>query len=152
MSIKLELFDARGNKRALESAENLAANTQFGIDKALWQSGKDLQGNFNKQVLDKSAKTGRIYIRKNKGGARRKHQASAPGQSPANRTGKYRKAIGFNVRKGASELVFGNSAEYAGFLELGTSRMKPRPGLGNAVKSSERDIIRNLSTGIIKNL
>lgn len=146
MSIKLDIIEPSGNKRALESARNIAANTRFGIEKAWWRAGKDLIKEFNTQVLAKN-KTGRLYIRRTRGGTRRKHIASAPGETPANRTGNYRKSIGFNVRS-SKELVFGNSAEYAGFLELGTSRMKKRPGLGNAMKATERNIIRNLSTEI----
>lgn len=146
MSIKLDIVDSTGNVRSLESVENIAASTRFGVERALWRSGKDLQAEFNRQVLAKD-KTGRLYIRRNRAGARRQHRASAPGQTPANRTGNYRKSIGFTV-DGAHQLTFGNSAEYAGFLEVGTSRMQARPGLGNTVKAGERDIIRNLAGAI----
>jgi len=142
----LDIISAAGNKRSLESAEELIANTKEGIQKALWRTGKDLIGTFNRQVLAKN-KTGRLYIRKDKAGRRRRHIASAAGESPANRTGFYRRNVGFSVN-GSRELIFGNSAGYAGFLELGTSRMRPRPGLGNAVDASERDILRNLSGDI----
>lgn len=146
MSIKLDLIDAEGNRRSIESAVNIAANTRRGIEKAWWRTGKDLIKEFNTQVLAKN-KTGRLYIRKTRAGRRLKHIASAPGETPANITGNYRRAIGFRVRS-FKELIFGNSAEYAGHLEKGTSRMKKRPGLSNTVSASERNIIRNLSTEI----
>ena len=147
--MRVDIVDAFGNKRSVKSAENIAANTRFGVQRALFFTGKDLQAEFNRQVLARN-KSGNLYIirgRKRK----RRHRASAKGETPANITGKYRKGIGFKVR-GANELVFGNSTEYAGFLELGTSRMKPRPGLANTIKAGERDIIRNLSNGIEKAL
>ena len=147
MSTRLEIIGASGNARALESAENIADNTTTGIEKAFWRSGKSIQKKFREQVLDKSAKSGLIYIRKDKGGRRRQHQASAEGESPANRTGFYRRSASFIVR-GSKELVFGNSAPYSGFLESGTRRMESRPGLANAVKASERNIIRNFATEI----
>ena len=142
-SIELSLQLDREGKEFIESAENIAINTRYGIEKAWWRSGKDIQGEFNHQVLDKASKTGRIYIRRDKLGRRRRHQASAPGQTPANRTGNYRKAFDFVVR-GWHELAVGNAAEYAGYLEEGTSRMRKRPGLGNAIQATERDVMRNL--------
>lgn len=144
--MKLDLVDATGNRRALESAKELGPNTRMGVQKALYFVGKDLQSEFNRQVLAKG-KTGRIYIRRIKGGARRRHRASAPGETPANRTGNYRRNIGFKVQ-GWRNLVFGNSAKYAGYLEKGTRRMKPRPGLANTIKASERNIIRHLAEKI----
>lgn len=148
--MRVNIISPAGNKQVLRSAQNIAANTRYGIEKSLWQSGKDLIATFSRQVIAKN-KTGRLYIRKTRAGARRRHIASAPGESPANRTGFYRKSAGFQVR-GPKELIFGNSAEYAGFLEIGTSRMAKRPGLGNAIKATERDIIRNLATGISESL
>lgn len=153
MSIKVDIVGRGGNVQAFESAENIAAKTRFGIEKALWHSGKDIQGEFNRQVLAKN-KTGRLYIRRTRGGAKRKHRASAPGETPANRTGAYRKAFSFNVdgahqlKVGIAAVDNGSDGKYPLYLEVGTSRMKPRPGLRNAVSASERSIIRNLTTEI----
>ncbi len=140
----IEIIDAEGNKKFIRSATRIKFNTDFGIQKALFNAGKDLRDTFNQQILDKSTKTGRIYIIHDRLGRKRRHQASASGESPANLSGNYRRSIGFNVN-GSNELRFGNSAKYAGFLELGTSRMLKRPGLGNAVDANERNIIRHLT-------
>lgn len=145
MSIKLDIRQVRGQP-AFESMENLAARTRFGVEKGLWLSGKDIKAEFSRQVLAKD-KVGRLYIRRDRAGRGRRHRASAPGQTPANRTGAYRKGFDFSV-DGAHQLTVGDTVAYAVFLELGTSRMKPRPGLGNAVGASERNIIRNLTTSI----
>jgi HK97 gp10 family phage protein len=146
MAIQLDIVAPDSTRDAVESAENIAANTRFGVEKALWQSGKDIQAEFSRQVLAKD-KSGRLYIRRIRGGTRRRHRASAPGETPANRTGAYRKGISFTV-DGAHQLTVGNTEEHALFLEVGTSRMQARPGLRNSIRSSERDIIRNLSTEI----
>jgi HK97 gp10 family phage protein len=146
LSIRLSIVGHTGNDEAIRSAENIAANTRHGVEWALWRSGKDIKAEFNRQVLAKD-KTGRLYIRRIKGGARRRHIASAPGETPANRTGTYRKGFGFSV-DGAHQLTIGNTVKYSEYLEFGTSRMQPRPGLANSIKASERDIIRNLSGGI----
>ena len=145
MSIKVKIIEAEGTERAFQSAGNIAANTRFGIEKAFYFIGKDLIGEFNRQVLAKN-KNGNLYIIR-RGKVRRRHIASAPGETPANISGTYRKGIGFKV-DGANQLIFGNNAEHAKFLESGTRFMKKRPGLGNTVKSSERTIIRDLSSNI----
>ena len=144
MSIKLDIVDPAGNnRRTFRSLKDIAARTRFGVEKALWLSGKDIQKEFSRQVLAKN-KTGRLYIRRDRQGRGRRHIASAPGETPANRTGTYRKGFGFSV-DGSHQLTIGNTVAYSGFLETGTNRMRPRPGLDNAIVSSERDIIRNLS-------
>ena len=137
------------NRIAIASLKNLGPNTRRGIQRAFYDTGKDLVGHFNREVLAKN-KTGRLYIVRSKSGSRRSHIASAAGETPGNVTGFYRKSIDY--RATPKQLVFGNSAPYAGYLERGTSRMSKRPGLGNAVKDGERDIIRNLTTRIEENL
>lgn len=150
MVFKVEILEPEGNKRAIHSLENIAANTHFGVERSLWKSGKDILSEFSRQVLAKDKK-GTLYVLRDRSGRRRRHVSSAPGQTPANRTGNYRKSGDFNVSNG-NQLVFGNAAEYSGFLELGTSRMKKRPGLSNTIKATERDVIRNLATGIVEKI
>ena len=113
--------------------------TSRGIRQGFFRLGARLKQEMNKEVLKKN-KSGRVYTRKDKAGRRRRHRASGPGQTPANRTGNYRKNIGFQIR-GTRQLEFGvrNGADYAGFLERGTSKMKARPGVGNAVIATTRD-------------
>ena len=152
MSFGLDIDLTVGDVSMFVSAENIGARTRFGIEKALWRSGKDIKKEFSKQVLAKN-KTGRLYIRKNAAGSRRRHIASAPGETPANRTGFYRKSFGFTVAA-YDNLIIGNTAPYAGWLEKGTknksggTRMAARPGLLNSINASQRDILRNLSKGI----
>ena len=144
----IEIVSDAANASIFNGIAKLKENTKYGVQKALFKIGKDLQDIFRSQIISKN-KTGKLYIRRDRLGRGKRHQASAAGESPANRTGNYRKSVGFNV-SGSSELRFGNSAEYAGFLEVGTSRMKARPGLCNAIKENERNTLRELSDGITK--
>jgi len=146
MTFGIDIELAVGDESLYVSAENIAANTRLGVERALWRSGKDIYREFNKQVKSKN-KHGRLYILRGPSGRRRKHRASAPGETPANRTGTYRKGFDFNVA-GFDNLIIGNTAPYAGFLEKGTRRMQARPGLRNSIRASERDILRNLSGGV----
>ena len=155
MSTTLEITTPKSDKLFFESAKNVHARTHRGIEKALWLSAKDIQEEFNKQVLAKN-KTGRLYLIR-RGKRLKRHRASAAGETPANITGNYRKSFGFNVNQGTNpQVVIGNSAEYAGYLELGTKatskrrRMKARPGLLNSINARQRDIMRNLTEVILQ--
>lgn len=127
--------------RAFESAVNIEANTTFGVELGLFRLGKDLIQSFNDQT--KKRKSGKLY---RVPGRRRRVRASSPGQSPAVRTGKYKKSVGYKIW--GNTMRFGNTAEYSGFLETGTSRMKARPGLGNAIKDNQRNGLLSLSDSI----
>ena len=128
----LKIIPSDSNMRSFESMVNIEANTKFGIERGLFRLGKDLIQSFNQET--KKRKSGILY---SVPGRRRRVRASAPGQSPAVRSGKYKKAVGYKIS--GSTMRFGNSVEYAGFLETGTSRMKARPGLGNALKDNQRN-------------
>lgn len=145
MANVIEIITERGTRSAIGTIQRLKHATEFGVQKGLFQAGKDIHKEFNTQVKAKN-KTGRIY--KYKG---RRIRASAAGETPANRSGHYRKSFGFHVN-GSSELTIGNAAEYADDLEEGTSRMKPRTGLRNSIRAQERNILNNLGDGILSEL
>jgi hypothetical protein len=73
--------------------------------------------------------TGRIYIRRG-----RYHQASAPGEYPANDTGVMSKTSGSEVHH--MEAKAGATQYYARFLAHGTSKMARRKFFDNALKET----------------
>lgn len=87
--------------------------------------------------VDRAAKTsmkggtGRTYRR----GKNVTHRASSPGQPPAVDTGRLRSSITYEIGTQGRVLVarVGTNVEYAKHLELGTSRMRPRPFLRPAL-------------------
>ena len=115
------------------------------LRQAWFAAGDDLKAEADRAVLANDKK-GRLYIIK-RGGRRRKHRASAPGQSHANLSGALRRSIGWKVRGRDLEFGYGVTrvkVPYASFLEDGTSRMQPRPTLANAVKAMTRNIEQHL--------
>lgn len=100
---------------------------------AAWKEVGTLLVNKLQYMIRNGQRTGRVYTFRG-----RKHQASAPGEVPANRTGKLAKSVGYEAT-GHHTLVFGEEAEYATYLELGTQnkdgslRMAKRPHLQVAV-------------------
>lgn len=126
------------NRRVQIQIKNLDKITIRGIRQGFFKLGSALKNELNADVLKKD-KTGKVYKVRTRAGRRgvgkgRRHRSSAPGQTPANVTGTYRKNIGYEIH-GSDKLEFGirDGAPYAKFLEEGTGRMKPRPGLGNTV-------------------
>lgn len=137
----LKIIPSDSNMRSFESMTNIEANTKFGIERGLFRLGKDLIQSFNAET--KKRKSGILY---GVAGRKRRVRASAAGESPAVRTGKYKRSVGYKIS--GTTMRFGNSVEYAGFLETGTSRMKARPGLGNALKDNQRNGLLSISDSI----
>jgi len=127
----LEIISDTGNRRFFGSVLNLKKHTRLGIIRAAHKSAQGLIYSLQNEA-NNGLKTGRMYG---------DHKASAPGETPATITGKYANGVRTIVRP--KEFVFGNITPYAGYLEFGTSRMKPRPGLSNAIVDQERNIVRN---------
>ena len=61
------------------------------------------------------------------------HQASAPGEFPANLSGKLVKGIDYSVR-GSNSMEFGDKAKHGKYLELGTKNMEPREHIVRTVE------------------
>ena len=86
-----------------------------------------------KQSIASGAKSGRRYG---------SHTSSAPGQSPANWTGKLLKSIKVQKTKGIAFVYV--TAKYAEFLEFGTSKMRARPFIIPAFLKTKKMILDRL--------
>lgn len=134
-------------RKGLIAIGRLTPDVKAAMKSGFEELGANLVRTAENQALGLVAQ-GRYYPRK--GG--KTHRASAPGQSPAiDITGNYFDSFDY-VARGSQELVFGNTADYAGFLEDGTETMKPRPGVINSVNASVRNIRTYLDNGIKKAL
>ena len=106
-------------------------NNKSKFVKGFFTSGKELVKDLKKDMKEpKSGRTYKIYrgVRGGKLKKPRLHIASAPSETPAILTGKFRKSVDFAVR-GNRTLEFGanqSAPEYAEFLENGTSKMEAR--------------------------
>ena len=146
----MKIKGAKGNEKILLNTKDIAKQTRRGIRQGFFQLGSELKKTANRQIL-KKPKSGRTYLIR-RGKTRRRHVASAAGESPANISGEYRRSINFKLI-GSTKLIFGagnSDVPYADFLETGTKNMESRPGLGNAVKSVQRNARRYFSSNIEK--
>jgi len=94
-----------------------------------------IRGNAVK-AIQRGAKTGRVYKKYN---PNRVHRASAPGEAPASDLGHLAGSVQAAPGQDSGDgfvILFGSDglsvdliarAEYAGYLEYGTSKMAPRP-------------------------
>lgn len=101
------------------------------VESALRAGAFVVQSTAQRKILS-GAKSGKVY----KQGKSGSHRASAPGESPANRTGTL--VRGIQIQPGDEPLSYDvhSLADYAGYLEYGTSRMAPRPYLEPSAKES----------------
>ena len=100
-------------------SDRLLIRHNTNIRRAFFNYGRDIVGEL-KRVVTTGTRTGRTYMFRG-----RQHRASAPGEPPANRTGKL--ANSFNYRARPRELRVGAEAFYAKWLDKGTKKMAARP-------------------------
>ena len=98
----------------------------------LVQDGIDDIESETKRSILQDAKTGRIYG---------SHQASAPGESPANDTGEL--IAGMSTSRIGMDGSFFSDTFYSMYLEFGTPNMAPRPHLRPAFAYARSKVRRH---------
>jgi len=152
--VRIDLSINGEGERHLATIKRSGRITAAAVRRAWFEFAGDLHREANKEILAKN-KTGRVYWIRTRGGRRRRHIASAPGQTHANRTGRLRKALSWRVR-GVVGLDFGygiaaSSPKYASFVEFGTRKMEARPSIGNAVRAvTSRTVEREYSDSLTR--
>jgi len=146
----------RQSRRTVHKIENLRGLTRSGVEHAVYTSAKGLQKTINAEILHKP-KGGRVYVIRSATGRRRRHRASAPGETHANLTGKLRKSLGFKVNFNQLEYGYGVESkepapDYAAGVEFGTKNMAARPSLQNGLRDERRNFQNNFEREIGKRL
>lgn len=136
--------------QGLDRLRGKFANLQGEIDRevqaGLFVVAKKIEGDAKKSILN-GQKTGQIYKRGNV-----LHRASAPGESPANDTGRLANSINGEVSKSAMEATVkagGGIVKYARMLEFGTIRIAPRPFMRPAVESNRNWIADRMKKAVM---
>lgn len=135
--------------------ESLPKLTKIGLRRGMFKAGHGLIAEANREIL-KGNKSGVTYLRRTKSGRRRRHKASAPGETHANISGTLRKSLSFQLR-GTSEIEYGygvssgkDAPDYAKFVEFGTTRMKARPSLKNSLTAERGNMTQHFGGGIMR--
>jgi hypothetical protein len=131
-----------GNSKIFMKLQKLKPKSRKVIRASWFALGRDLKNEANKEIL-RTPKGGKTYLIRTRGGRRKRHVASAPGESHANLSGKLRRSISWKIH-GYSRMDFGygfataaggRTPKYDAWIEDGTKdgRIKPRPSIENAV-------------------
>jgi HK97 gp10 family phage protein len=104
----------------------IGPQTRAEVRRALHRGALAIENRAVEGIIE-GPKTGRIYASKHRKGA--KHQASAPGEFPAADSGRLHQSITSVEASTGDNIRFetGGNVDYATYLELGTSKMAPRP-------------------------
>lgn len=142
------------NEKTMKFLYELPVDLTKAIRQGFYTSGKQLVADLNKDM--KAPKSGRTYkVYRGVSGKLKKpklHVASAPSETPAIITGKFRKSVDFAVR-GNRTLEFGaneSAPEYAEFLEKGTSKMQAREPFKRTVLKLKDKIKSNIDIQLKK--
>jgi len=125
------------NRQIFVEIGNLNKISKEAIKRAFFTFGNDLVRE-TRRLITEPPKTGRIY-RIRRRGRIVNHRASAPGEAPANLSGRLRRSTNFKVR-GSLQMEIGENTPYAGFLELGTKKMAARPHLIKAINKKRENL------------
>lgn len=149
--------EGRQNDKVFGIIKDIPKLTKQGLRRGMFKVGHSLIRVASREIL-KGSKTGIVYIRVDRAGRRRRHISSAPGETHANRSGTLRKSLSFQLR-GSSEIAFGygvssgkEAPKYASFVEFGTTKMKARPSLLNALNAERGNMIQHFKDGVMKAL
>jgi len=153
--MSVRFIRSSGNDLVFGKIKNLEKTTKEGLRRGMFKAGQGLRSEASRAIL-KDKKTGVVYNRRTRTGGRRRHQASAAGETHANMTGTLRRSLSFQL-KGTQSLEFGygvssgnEAPKYAKFVEFGTKNMKPRPSLKNALNAEQGNIVQHFGSGIKK--
>ena len=153
--MSIRFVPIKGNAKVIGVLTGLGSLTRRGLRQGMFKAGRGLVGRASTDILHKP-KSGRTYIRIDRAGRRRRHVASAPGETHANMTGAARRSLGFKLR-GVRSLEFGygvgtgkDAPKYVKFLEFGTRKMAPRPSLQNTIKKEQGNMVQHFENEIGK--
>lgn len=122
--IEIEIHEEKGREITQQLAETINKAVADGLNAVALMA----MGEAQKSIL-RGKKTGRIYKR-----GKKTHQASAPGEAPANDLGFLASKISVEVDYAETSAVLRSSAPYSVHLEYGTRKMTARPFFRPAVE------------------
>ena len=142
----------RANGQNILRIQATEETTRRGLRQGMFRAGHTLISAASTEILHGN-KTGIIYVRRDRRGRRRRHQSSAPAETHANLSGALRRSLSFQLW-GSSGIEFGygvsgiDAPDYAPWVEFGTTKMKARPSLLNALESQEGNINQHLQNEV----
>ena len=132
-----------GDIELTATLRRLGADMQDAVDKGVFVTAHEVRTTAIKSIQSQSA--GRMVSRSRQGGGVYAHIAASAGAAPNTDTGKLVASIAVEKESDAHYTV-GSNLDYSAWLEMGTSKMLPRPWLEPALRAN----INNLRDNIVK--
>jgi len=117
--------------------DRIAARMAAAVEQAVAETLADALARARRSLT--GPRSGRVY---RLGG--RPHRASAPGEPPADRSGRLMRSLVVVADRLAS------TAPYARYLEHGTARMAPRPFIGPALAAARAGLPRRIVRALME--
>lgn len=127
---------------------NMAKTVRPVVSRSLKRGALRIENTAVEGIID-PPKTGRIYPSKHRKGAT--HQASAPGEFPAADSGRLHQSITTVTVEDSDHAIVvetGANTPYAEPLELGTSKMEPRPFMTPAFRERREEIKNDVTRAV----
>jgi HK97 gp10 family phage protein len=125
-------FELIGLENLKAKLDQVITNAQPQVMEKLLEGGNTIKAEIVKEFNE--PKSGKVYG---------SHTASAPGEPPANMTGKLLESI--KVRQEGNSVIIGTTLDYGTYLELGTSILAARPYLQPAYQKKLPEIIASIT-------
>ncbi len=138
-----------GNDKVFAKIIGLEKLMAKGIRRGSHKSGQSFVAVTSREIRRKP-KSGRTYIIN-----RRRHIASAPGETHANLTGAALRSLSFKAHGSMSlEVGYGvttgkKAPKYVGFLEFGTKKMAARPSVQNGIEATQDIMVKHFQDEVL---
>jgi HK97 gp10 family phage protein len=130
-----------GDKELRANLKRLGLQMNDAVDKGVMLTAQEVRTTAIKSIQTKSQ--GKAVTRSRQGGGVYAHIAAAAGQAPNTDTGKLVASIAAEKVKDGHYVV-GTNLDYGAWLELGTSKMLPRPWLEPALRQNIDNLTENV--------
>lgn len=134
----------RGLAELRRRVDGIHDRTRRNIYRALRKGAQAIADDAAQRIID-PPKTGRVYRSRSRKGAL--HQASAPGESPAADTGQLDQSLTARGDEAGLTAEAATATPYAVPLELGTSKIAPRPFMRPAFQAKRDGIVADVVEG-----
>jgi len=143
-------FTITGQRQVNAALSRISRQVEQEVKNIVAESALDVQ-NMSKQAIA-DTKHGTLFERIRVGGQTiRNHRASAPGEAPANLTGRLQSSIRASFSQNGLSAEIGTNVKYGKFLEFGTSKMAARPFLLPAFVQVRRVFVERIREAIRRN-
>ena len=139
-------MSVKGDRELIRALQKLGPRATAAINQGVYLTAQQVRGDAIRSIQSQSQ--GETVTRYSQGGNSYEHTASAPGDAPNTDTGKLVQSIAIEPTQPAETVSVGTGVEYGEFLEVGTTKMEPRPWLTPAMDGNRASLRNNIANAV----